>query len=270
VNGVGERNRLAVYTALWLAAVLAGLILYVVAPHAPVVAPFADGPPRAVALSVWSALLGSLAVSIKGIVDHRRTGEWSPESGWALWYILRPANGIIVGLATYVFILLVSGQQAPNLAVVSAAAFILGFQERRFLNFVSEVAKLVLTVPGEAAGGLSVSGVSPRRAGRGQLVVIAGRGIEPGAVARVGSSDLERSVVSADGTAIAGLVPDCGQDAQALDVWIANPDGTARRLRGGFTYQACEGEACGGRAGEGRDPEGQGPGGQAREDQPPV
>jgi hypothetical protein len=93
----------------------------------------------------WFGALGGIVISLKGIYDHSPR-DW--QMTYNLWHYGRPFSGGIAGSVTYLLLLAVSGS-APSQAITLAAAFIIGTQERRFFNFLSEVARLIVQVQGD-------------------------------------------------------------------------------------------------------------------------
>lgn len=190
----------------------------------------------------WFGALGGILISLKGIYDHAGE-EWN--DSYDLWHFGRPISGAVAGFMTVVLLSAVaptkaqpeSEKQEPPWALY-AAAFILGTQERRFFNLLSEVAKLVVQVPDEkGTPGLKVTEVHPREGQTGTVVVIRGQGIEAGAAARFGSAALEKPVVAPDGTSIAGIVPERPIPGGAeIDLIVSNASGVSFILPKGFKY----------------------------------
>jgi hypothetical protein len=184
--------------------------------------------------SMWFGMLGGIVISLKGIYDHPVGAAPAWDDGFTLWHIGRPVSGGVVGLMTLVLLRVVNQQTEPSEAVLYSAAFILGTQERRFFNFLSEVALLVVHVPEEQeAGGLGITEIRPTQGRRDDIIVIQGRGFDQNVVVRLGDSDVENVRVSSDGTALAGRV--AGTRAGPVDVVLRNPNGTSFTRRDGFT-----------------------------------
>lgn len=96
-----------------------------------------------VLISIWFAMLGSVAISFKGLADHWQKVNW--RSGhWELWYIERPLNGFIIGVVTYVTLQVLNTDAEPSIPTLSIAAFILGLQEKKFYELLKKVSDLVL------------------------------------------------------------------------------------------------------------------------------
>ena len=114
---------------------------------------------RAALQALWFGMLGGAAISLKGIYDHRTQREW--EGGWALWYLGRPVSSALTGVMTYVLLQVANPNSPPAAAVLAVAAFTLGTQERRFFDFLYEVAKLVLAVPQDRARVIAPTPLSP-------------------------------------------------------------------------------------------------------------
>jgi len=218
------------YNTVWLGILLALGVLHIQRPH--MLESSLAGWPGYIATSTWFAMLGSVAISYKGVYDHYRLQEWS-SGGWDLWYFGRPLSGAIVGIMTY-WILKVLNSTEPPTSALAVAAFALGTQEKRFFAFLSEVANLVLTVPSDAQSGLLIKGVQPDHGSAGTPVLIVGQGMRPGCAVTLGGAELAQVVVNPDGTSAAGAVP-AGIAPGSVDVAVTNPDGLARVLKRGFT-----------------------------------
>ena len=191
---------------------------------------------RSVLLSLWFAMLGTVAISLKGISDHSQARDWA-SGQWNLWYLERPFAGMIVGVVTYALLQVANTSSPPTGASLAAAAFILGMQEKRFFGFLAEIAKILLTTPADHASGFAVAGIQPNKGAAGDALMVSGQGLEKGVVISVGSQDLTGLRVSSDASAAAGLVP---PGSGTVDVLVVNPDGTAKRLAGAFTYIAAQ------------------------------
>jgi hypothetical protein len=186
--------------------------------------------------ATWFGALGGIVISLKGVYDHCcHRGAW--DDCFDLWHVGRPFSGGLTGLITLVLLLAVYQNGAPSEPVVYAIAFIFGTQERRFFNFLSEVAALVVRVPNEDQNtGLTATDIQPSQGTADALVVISGHGFAQGATVTIGANPLANVVVSKDGTTIAGSVPAGGPGP--AEVTIANPDGKRVVLKGRFTYTA--------------------------------
>lgn len=186
----------------------------------------------------WFGALGGVVIGLKGIYDHSCTrGDW--DDSFALWHIGRPVSGGLAGLITLLLLLAANGGNGGSLSepTVYAIAFIFGTQERRFFNFLSEVAGLVVRVPGEdQPAGLKGGTIQPSQARGGAIVLITGRGFAQGAKVTIGANPLENVIVGKDGTTIVGNVP--AGVAGAVDVTIVNPGGERVILPDKFTYPA--------------------------------
>jgi hypothetical protein len=188
--------------------------------------------------AAWFGALGGVVIGLKGIYDHSCTrGDW--DDSFTLWHIGRPVSGGLAGLITLLLLLAANGGNGGSLSepTVYAIAFIFGTQERRFFNFLSEVAGLVVRVPGEdQPAGLKGGTIQPSQARGGAIVLITGRGFAQGAKVTIGANPLENVVVGKDGTSIVGNVP--ASVAGAVDVTIVNPGGERVILPDKFTYPA--------------------------------
>jgi len=186
--------------------------------------------------ATWFGALGGIVISLKGVYDHCcQNGKW--DDCFDLWHIGRPISGGLTGLITLVLLLAVN-TSAPNEPVVYAIAFIFGTQERRFFNFLSEVAALVVRVPNDDpnAAGLKITDIQPAQGKQGDAVRITGQNFAQGATVTIGTNPLANAVVAQDGTSIAGNVP-AGAPG-VVDVTVVNPNGDRAVLKGKFTYTA--------------------------------
>ena len=183
--------------------------------------------------AIWFAMLGSVAISVKGISDWKSAAQW--DEGWRLWYWARPASGLIIGVVTY-FALKVVSSAAPAMAGVVIVSFLFGMQEVRFFNFLSTAAKLILSTPGESIG-VSITGVSPKHGKAGDVLIITGTNIVDKTLVTVGGKLMQSPAVSPDGSGVAGTVPE-GLTVEAHDVMVSSPDGTAFVSHGAFTVDS--------------------------------
>jgi len=179
----------------------------------------------------WWAMLGGVAISYKGIADHQTPPEWN--ASWLLWYLMRPFSAFVVGLVTFAILQVANTQSPASVPVLAVAAFTFGTQERRFFDFLYQVAGLIFTTSADQAGSIQVTSFTPTTGSAGQLLIIDGKGFQTGATATVGGQQLTQLVVSPDGTSIAGLVP-AGLGSGMVDVTVTNPDHTARRAPSQF------------------------------------
>ena len=116
----------------------------------------------------WFGALGGVAISLKGVYDHPAVqppvtplpgplppdapGAETWDNRWVVWHIGRPFSGMLAGIVTLLLLKAVSSG-TPREAVVLAAAFILGTQERRFFEFLKEVGGVIVAVPQKPDGG---------------------------------------------------------------------------------------------------------------------
>ncbi len=185
-------------------------------------------------IAAWFGMLGGVAISYKGIIDHRVASQW--DSGWILWYIVRPFNGFIVGVLTLALLAVVNTAALPSIPALAVACFTLGTQERRFFAFLYEVAKLVLNTPNDTGGGsLQINKLTPTAGGASTLLIIEGAGFQKGATVSIGGTEVATATVSSDGTSIAVVTPG-GLTAGDLAVLVTNPDNTALRAATKFKY----------------------------------
>ena len=224
--GLTMRRRVFALNALLLIALLAIAVLHYSFP-------VDDKVPwlKAALHGIWFAVLGSVAISFKGVYDHTQTSQW--DEGWWLWYLGRPLTGAIVGVMTYLLLQVVNPSSPPSIPVLAVAAFVLGTQESRFFGYLSEVAKLVLTTPDSAQAGLRITNITPNKGKPNDLVLITGSGFQSGATVTLGGSEIASPRIATDGTALSGLVP-AGLTGSAALV-VANPSGDAYRMADAFT-----------------------------------
>lgn len=199
-------------------------------------APPADTPFVEIALrAVWFGALGGIIISLKGVYDHCcENGTW--DRCFELWHVGRPISGALTGLITLILLLAVNPKGTPSEPVVYAIAFIFGTQERRFFNFLYEVAALVVRVPNDDQDTtLKGIDIQPAEGKLGTVVLITGGGFVKGATVTIGPNKLDNMVVAKDGKTIVGTIPSGSGD---VDVTIVNPNGDRVVLSGKFTYQA--------------------------------
>ncbi len=114
-------------------------------------------------------------------------------------------------------------------------------QEQRFFTFLYEIARIIIHVPQTTSTDLRVTGVAPAAGPLNTVLIVSGQGMAPGATARLRHPAwqvaLQQAQVSADGTALAGVVPAGGQAGTTADIEVTNPNGTTVVLRQAFTYQ---------------------------------
>ncbi|MFN2581201.1 MAG: IPT/TIG domain-containing protein [Candidatus Dormibacteria bacterium] len=183
-------------------------------------------------VAAWFAVLGGVAISYKGIVDHRTELEW--RNGWITWYMTRPFSSFVVGVVTYELLQIANTNAPPSLPALAVVAFVFGTQERRFFAFLYQVARLVLNTPGDESGDLQVTSIQPDRGAAGSLLIVQGQGFQPDTTATIGGVAMTQLVPSADGTTLAGIVPAGNGDQELI---VTNPDNSARRAPRHFTYQ---------------------------------
>jgi hypothetical protein len=184
--------------------------------------------------AAWFGSLGGIVISLKGVYDHCcHGGGW--DDCYDLWHIGRPVSGALTGLITLVLLLAVNPTGNVSEPAVYAIAFIFGTQERRFFNFLSEVAALVVRVPNEDQQvGLRAIDIQPTEGKQGTVVMITGHGFVKGVSVSINGSQLAIAVVSSDGTTIVGTVP--AGAVGARNVTITNPNGERVVLPVKFTY----------------------------------
>jgi hypothetical protein len=182
--------------------------------------PFANDVPwlKTALHGIWFGVLGSVAISFKGVSDHPKAAEW--DEGWWVWYLQRPFMGAVVGVMTYTILQVANPQNPPSIAALAVAAFIFGTQEQRFFNLLYEIAKLVLGAPGEV-GLLTILNVALA----GGTLVVTGRGFKPGARLIVNNQELQGVTVAPGGTSITAPYP--APAPASFDVVVLNPDGAA-------------------------------------------
>ena len=184
--------------------------------------------------AMWFGALGGIVISLKGVYDHCcDNGSW--DRCFELWHVGRPVSGALTGLITLVLLLSTNPTNTPSEPVVYAIAFIFGTQERRFFNFLYEVAALVVRVPNEDKDTtLKASDIQPAEGAPGAVVLITGNGFGQGASVTFGSNRLGNIVVSKDGKSIVGIVP---AGTGTVDVAVINANGERVVLSGKFTYK---------------------------------
>ncbi len=127
--------------------------------------------PDAAVAAAWAGALGGVAISFKGVFDHRVVAEdegqtttgqapaagkdgkaaekhdpWSNE--WILWHVGRPFTGLIVGIFVFIALKAVYPSGDPSEATLAAAAFVLGTQESAFFEFVKKIGGVVVSTDG--------------------------------------------------------------------------------------------------------------------------
>jgi hypothetical protein len=186
--------------------------------------------------SMWFGALGGIMISLKGIYEHAK-GPDGWDDSFSLWHIGRPFSGAITGLMTVVLMEAANPGKSLTAPVVYAAAFVFGTQERRFFNFLYEVAKLVVQVPGDdKSAGPRLTEVQPGEGPPGTVFIIRGRGIEPSPTIKFGSAKIDHVTVASDGTSAAGVVPARPAGAEVVDVIVVNQSGTSMVLAEKFKY----------------------------------
>ena len=196
---------------------------------------FGGDPYKLAIESMWFGSLGGVIISLKGIYDHSGGADaW--DRSYNLWHLGRPVSGAIAGLMTVVLLKAINANGELTRPVVYAAAFIFGTQERRFFNFLYEVARLIVQVPEESKSGLQVANVNPAEGSCGAVIVITGKGIEPNATVKLGGNPVEKLVVSSDGTTAAGIIPNRPLGADPVDVIVANSADKNVVLPGRFRF----------------------------------
>lgn len=107
----------------------------------------------------WSGSLGGVAISLKGVYDHWVDPSGQPEgkNEWnnnlLLWHVGRPASGVIVGVAVVILTKAAYPSGAPSSTVLSAAAFVLGMQEKRFFAWVKQIGAAIVSIPAKKSAG---------------------------------------------------------------------------------------------------------------------
>ncbi|MCG6203724.1 hypothetical protein LPW26_03670 [Rhodopseudomonas sp. HC1] len=183
--------------------------------------------------AMWFGALGGIVISLKGVYDNSvSSGQW--DDGFALWHFGRPISGALTGLVALTLLLAINPNASPSEPVVYAIAFIFGTQERRFFNFLYEVAALVVRVPNEGQEKvLAATGLTPGEGKKGDAVLISGSGFSKGAAIKFAGQPLVNPIVADDGQSIAGILPD---GSGTVDVSLTNPDGKTINLASKFKY----------------------------------
>ncbi len=220
--------------------VLVGLLVLVGALYIkfPETMKFGDALYKLAIESMWFGALGGVIISLKGIYDHSQ-GPDGWDQSFNLWHIGRPISGAIAGLMTVVLLKAINGEGQLTTPVVYAAAFIFGTQERRFFNFLYEVARLIVQVPEDAkAKGLRVTDIQPAEGTSGDVVVITGQGLSSSSTVKLGGAAVEKLAISADGSSAAGIIPARPLGADAVDVVVADNTGMSFTLPKKFKFTA--------------------------------
>lgn len=98
-------------------------------------------------ISIWSAMLGSVSMDLRGVAWHWRKNDWK-YGRWEMGYIVRPLNGFIIGVITYGILMAIT-QAEPHVLSLMVAAFILGYKETEFYDILKRVAGVVLKIDDE-------------------------------------------------------------------------------------------------------------------------
>jgi hypothetical protein len=187
---------------------------------------------------IWFGALGGIIISLKGIYDHP-PADW--DDGFRLWHVGRPISGAIAGLMTIVLLMALNPSGQLSEAIVYSVAFILGTQERRFFDLLSEIARLLVQVPSDVktdSAGLRITDVQPPEGKQGVVLTIKGQGMNPKVTIRLGSSPIENLVVAADGASATGTVPAPPAGTNTVDVLVINSDGGSFLLPNKFKFVA--------------------------------
>ncbi|HEY1796367.1 MAG TPA: IPT/TIG domain-containing protein [Stellaceae bacterium] len=188
--------------------------------------------------AAWFGALGGIIISLKGVYDHaggKPANQW--DNSYDLWHLGRPLSGAVAGGITYLLLRAINQSDHLTEPVVYAGAFILGTQERRFFNFLSEVGRLVVQVPDETkTPTFQLGTIQPAQGAAGETVLLCGHGFAPGLTVAIGGRPAGQVVVAADGTSVAGVLP--AHDAGPVDIAITNPTGESATLPRAFTYIA--------------------------------
>lgn len=218
------------YDLAWLAILFAAGAFYISRSHLPSFAP------KLAIEAMWFGSLGGIVISLKGIYDHSEgPGGWNP--AFNLWHIGRPISGGIAGLITLVLLTAINaGNEPTRAAVVFAAAFILGTQERRFFNFLYQVARLIVQVPEDTATGLQLTEIQPSKGAPGDLILICGQGFGPQTNIRLGLSTIENLTVSSTGISAAARIPTPSSGETTVDVIASDNSGACSVLKSAFAF----------------------------------
>jgi hypothetical protein len=216
---------------------------------------FLEKAPRLAIEAMWFGSLGGIIISLKGIYDHSEGPDgWDPS--FNLWHIGRPISGAIAGLITLVLLDAIDGSNAPASTVLYAAAFIFGTQERRFFNFLYEVARLIVQVPEDTtASGLRITEIQPPTGFPGDVIVITGQGMGPHTIIKLGTVAIGKLAVSEAGTSAAGLIPAAPVPGpRTVDVTASDDSGASFVVPAGFTFSTAKTD----RGGDPAEPDGSG------------
>lgn len=135
---------------------LAGLIILAIAySHKGLKDILSTNIPSAVLSASWAGALGGIAISFKGVFDHKaklepgddpsKTKLWSNEL--MPWHIGRPFTGLIVGIFVFIALKAVYPSGNPSEVTLAAVSFVLGTQEHNFFLFIKEIGAVVVNVP---------------------------------------------------------------------------------------------------------------------------
>lgn len=109
---------------------------------------------RAALAAGWAGSLGGLAISFKGVFDHKGTADpedpvktdlWDNEL--LPWHLGRPFSGIIVGIFVFLALKAVYPSGNPSAITLAAASFVLGTQEKGFFEFIKQIGTVIVSIP---------------------------------------------------------------------------------------------------------------------------
>ncbi len=168
---------------------------------------------------VWFGMLGSVAISLKGVADHTRPSDWTET--WWVWYLERPFLGALVGVMTYLLFQAANPTGTFSIATLAVVAFLFGTQARRFFNVVTEVSRVLLTTQLDLRGAAIHIVDATVMAGR---LVLTGVGFQSGVAVVIGGQAAANPVVAADGRTVTAEMPSV---SGTVAVIAMNPDGSA-------------------------------------------
>ena len=114
--------------------------------------------PNAALASIWAGALGGIAISLKGVFDHKvapdpqnpsQLYEWNNQL--LPWHMGRPFTGVIVGFFVFIALRTVYPSAGdPSAATLATLSFVLGTQDRAFFNFVRQIGEVIVSIPNQS------------------------------------------------------------------------------------------------------------------------
>lgn len=143
------RGFLVIYSVAWLIALCFIYYFYTEATKHNINAvwEFLADQPRAILISIGAAMLGTIAINLKGLGSHL-DDTLDEMRKWSTWYLVRPFTGIIIGVITYAILGIIS-QDGPKEIPLVIISFLCGMRERKFTELLEKAADIVLTSKGD-------------------------------------------------------------------------------------------------------------------------